>query len=223
MKKGLIMKKTFTLIELLVVIAIIAILAGMLLPALNKARERARSSTCVSNLKNLRLTTILYENDCDRWLPVPLNKGFSGGYNPYTWAGALYTYGYTKGANKNNYYGKKVDKILLCPAATPPSSPMQGWLNSFCSQSADYGVTVCTTSTTTTHNDSFQVTDKLNMSRKIFFADAIQVVFDDIAATAANRITLRHSNKFNAAMGDGSVQSFGKELTKNKVMLDLDK
>ena len=217
------MKKTFTLIELLVVIAIIAILAGMLLPALNKARERARTSTCVSNLKNLRLTTILYENDCDRWMPTPLNRGFSGGYNPYTWAGALYIYGYTKGANKNNYYGKKVDKILLCPAATPPSSPMQGWLNAVCSQSADYGVTVFTSSLSNVYNDSFQVTEKLNLSRKIFFADAIQVVFDDVATTGASRAVFRHSNKLNAAMGDGSVQSFGKELTKNKLVLNLDK
>lgn len=71
------MRKFFTLIELLVVIAIIAVLAAMLLPALQSARENARSTKCLNNLKTLGLVSNMYSDESNNWL-VPSLFNFTG-------------------------------------------------------------------------------------------------------------------------------------------------
>ena len=101
-------QKSFTLIELLVVIAIIAILAGMLLPALNNARAKALASNCQGNLKQLMQVHLLYAGDSDGCVPG-LNEN-----SEYEALDLLY--------KKGNYLGDI--KISKCPAAisVSPSS-----------------------------------------------------------------------------------------------------
>lgn len=89
------LKNRFTLIELLVVIAIIAVLAGMLLPALGSTKESARTINCVGNLKQVGTISFVYmEDHSGAIFPAFLNPGSQGRDGRDMWGGMLYYSGY---------------------------------------------------------------------------------------------------------------------------------
>jgi len=197
-------KGFFTLIELLIVIAIIAILASMLLPALNKARDKAKTTKCLSNLKQSGLALSIYANDWCGWIPA----SYDDIGTKKTWGEMLAILKYVPASSNS----------LVCPARTPFT---------FANYSNIYGMW------TYDGNRSYQVNlwkTKSNLGIPYTASgNSSQAVIADSAGTAAapsqvyhlygwistqRFFDLRHSQQANVSFADGHGASVGKGLTK---------
>ncbi|NLO07450.1 MAG: DUF1559 domain-containing protein [candidate division WS1 bacterium] len=132
------MKRGFTLIELLVVIAIIAILAAILFPVFARAREKARQSSCLSNIKQMSLAAMMYTQDYDEVYPGGLT-GASGEMGPISQSSSFTTFWITADVIYPYVNNKQV---FLCPSrlGSNPIKHNYGFNSRLCPDLRSYAV-----------------------------------------------------------------------------------
>ena len=196
-------RPAFTLIELLVVIAIIAILAAMLLPALSKAREKARAISCVSNLKQVALGMRIYLDDNADTIPQRYGLGY--GYSAQEWArsGTQVT---TEWGNIAGHIGPYVGdpKAFICPSST--IDPAGSWTTAETRVAYGYGLSRNADGKTTNAYVTL-ITDFNSPSQRMMLTDTTNgwLQYD----LYLQRISTRHGGStINLSFVDGHVESF---------------
>lgn len=122
-------RRAFTLIELLVVIATIAVLMGILLPALGRARKQARDVSCLSNLKQLGVALQMYAQECDDYIPRALDNQNA------KWVLVFVPFLGDRSRKIEDY--RKID-VYQCPSFPPTGAGINGYANR--EQTVDYVV-----------------------------------------------------------------------------------
>ena len=175
-------RKGFTLIELLVVIAIIAILAAILFPVFARAREKARQTSCASNLKQLMLGALMYAQDYDETCTM-FADGTSYENDTYRWQYALQPY-------------IKNTQILDCPSAdaTYNGTPLDS--------SIAYGIAY---SDLASYSYGVKLADVKNPSDVVYFGDCESDWLD--TGDNGDRTLYRHNEMANIAFVDGHVKA----------------
>lgn len=217
------MKKEFTLIELLVVIAIIAILASMLLPALSKARDKARTISCVNNIKQLALYSVMYADDNDDQLPAGGRAGnwpyFTNHVAPYAMTThSFYLWGYyITGALASDTTG---GGVLRFPLQKCPSDSSPAWLgeaNKWAwyiggATGSSYNVNGSLGNYTAYSTSPYRyagvpITTILNPSSKNYIMDMGGAGYWHWERTSGLKFNHNGGNSLNVSMADGHVET----------------